>query len=410
MKKNININLFGTLYSIDEDAYELLKKYQDNMRSYYSHREGGEEIADDVEHRVAELFAELRKQGFEAITIEQVEEIIHRIGDPQEMEDESEQEEKVFSETSREAIDKRFFRDPEDKMVAGIISGACHYFGFKDPLPWRIIFFLLCIFTYAGFIIAYLIVWALVPEARTAEERLKMKGEPVNPKTINEEIMRGVNKTKEFVQNPQNQDKAKGCLGTILKICLFCIGGFCILLFGSLLCAILIPLAIVGIVMIAGAGSFFSTGSIFDQEMSLWLTATPHWVIWTFAISSIIALALPIYAIIRSMVRKADTPPMSTSSRVSFILVWLLSLAIAIACMIYGAKMYDNAHENFENQYKQSKIELIEGVKDVIKEAKDAIEYSIEQQKLEDNQVIAGKSASTESVPAPAGTDSLQVQ
>ena len=97
MKKNININLFGTLYSIDEDAYELLKKYQDNMRSYYSHREGGEEIADDVEHRVAELFAELRKQGFEAITIEQVEEIIHRIGDPQEMEDESEQEEKVFS-------------------------------------------------------------------------------------------------------------------------------------------------------------------------------------------------------------------------------------------------------------------------------------------------------------------------
>ena len=81
MKKNININLFGTLYSIDEDAYELLKKYQDNMRSYYSRREGGEEIADDVEHRVAELFAELRKQGFEAITIEQVEEIIHRIGD-----------------------------------------------------------------------------------------------------------------------------------------------------------------------------------------------------------------------------------------------------------------------------------------------------------------------------------------
>ena len=78
--------------------------------------------------------------------------------------------------------------------------------------------------------------------------------------------------------------------------------------------------------------------------------------------------------------------------------------------MIYGAKMYDNTHENFENQYKQSKIELIEGVKDVIKEAKDAIQYSIEQQKLEDNQVIAGKSTSTESVPAPAGTDSLQVQ
>ncbi len=48
MKKNITINLFGTLYAIDEDAYELLKKYQDNMHSYFRSKEGGEEIADDT--------------------------------------------------------------------------------------------------------------------------------------------------------------------------------------------------------------------------------------------------------------------------------------------------------------------------------------------------------------------------
>ena len=63
MKKNITINLFGQLYNIDEDAYELLEKYQKNIRSYFSRREGGEEVADDVEHRVAELFAELKEQG-----------------------------------------------------------------------------------------------------------------------------------------------------------------------------------------------------------------------------------------------------------------------------------------------------------------------------------------------------------
>ena len=49
MKKNITINLFGQLYNIDEDAYELLEKYQKNIRSYFSRREGGEEVADDVE-------------------------------------------------------------------------------------------------------------------------------------------------------------------------------------------------------------------------------------------------------------------------------------------------------------------------------------------------------------------------
>ena len=89
MKKNININMFGVIYAIDEDAYELLKKYLENMRSYYSHRSGGEEIANDVESRVAELFAELKAQGIEAVTIEHVEEIIKRIGDPQQMDDEA---------------------------------------------------------------------------------------------------------------------------------------------------------------------------------------------------------------------------------------------------------------------------------------------------------------------------------
>ena len=60
MKKNITINLFGQLYHIDEDAYELLRSYEDNMRRYFGSKEGGEEIADDIEHRIAELIAELK--------------------------------------------------------------------------------------------------------------------------------------------------------------------------------------------------------------------------------------------------------------------------------------------------------------------------------------------------------------
>ena len=85
MKKNISVNIFGTLYPIDEDAYELLQKYNENMRRYYGRMEDGDEIADDVEHRVAELLSELRAQGVMAITIEHVKEIINRIGDPQDL-------------------------------------------------------------------------------------------------------------------------------------------------------------------------------------------------------------------------------------------------------------------------------------------------------------------------------------
>lgn len=87
MKENIQVNLFGTIYHMDRDAYELLKKYEDNMRQYFSRREDGDEIADDIEHRVAELIEDLRQNGTVAITIEHVEDIIRRIGRPEDFAD-----------------------------------------------------------------------------------------------------------------------------------------------------------------------------------------------------------------------------------------------------------------------------------------------------------------------------------
>ena len=89
MKKNITINLCGRLFAIDEDAYELLSTYEQSLRNYFRQREGGEEIAEDIEARIAELFDELKQNGTEAITIEHVREIIHRIGRPDEMEREA---------------------------------------------------------------------------------------------------------------------------------------------------------------------------------------------------------------------------------------------------------------------------------------------------------------------------------
>ena len=81
MKKNITINLCGRLFQIDEDAYELLQQYVESLRSYFGRQEGGEEIVDDIEARIAELFDELRQQGTEAITIDHVKGIITRIGE-----------------------------------------------------------------------------------------------------------------------------------------------------------------------------------------------------------------------------------------------------------------------------------------------------------------------------------------
>ena len=63
MKKNIQINIFGTIYAIDEDAYQLLNNYLEGMKQYFCRQEGGDEIADDIEHRVAELLWQYKEQG-----------------------------------------------------------------------------------------------------------------------------------------------------------------------------------------------------------------------------------------------------------------------------------------------------------------------------------------------------------
>ena len=69
MKKNISINLYGTLYNIDEDAYNLLESYLQSMQRYFGRQEGGEEVADDIEHRVAELLWQRRQAGMTAVNI-----------------------------------------------------------------------------------------------------------------------------------------------------------------------------------------------------------------------------------------------------------------------------------------------------------------------------------------------------
>ena len=194
MKKNININLFGTLYAIDEDACTLLENYLDNMRSYFAKRDGGDEIYDDIEHRVAEHLWSLKESGQAAIDINNVKQIISSIGNPDEMESGVEEADDCQSEETPGAeagdatyrqnednnvnsqdeaneanrqneangsygkdedannhgegkwIDRvlhhvsthRFYRDGKDKIGGGVISGLCHYCGGGDIVVWRV--------------------------------------------------------------------------------------------------------------------------------------------------------------------------------------------------------------------------------------------------------------------------------
>ncbi len=209
MKKNITINFFGTLYAIDEDAYELLNRYLSDIKKYFSRKEGGEEIADDIEHRVAELMLELKNDGREPIDIALVKEIIGRIGNPEDWDEATgEGDEKGASTSaghrgrewfSEQVSKKRLYCNPDDKLLCGVLSGISCYFGI-EPVWIRLAVVLLAIvpipfvpISFWTILILYIVLALIIPEAKTPEDRLRMHGKPVTMENLNEEIVNCAN-------------------------------------------------------------------------------------------------------------------------------------------------------------------------------------------------------------------------
>ena len=209
MKKTFNINLGGIVFHIDEDAYELLDKYLSNLRIHFSKEEGAEEIVHDMELRISELFNERLNERKQVITLTDVEEIIGQMGKPEEMTDDTTQDDPIYN--KEEKAPKRLFRDPDNKVVGGVCSGIASYFGW-DATILRILLIILSLpiigdgmFVVKGIIIFYIIAWIIIPEAKTATEKLSMKGMKVNVENIGKTVTDGFEKVNDHLQSEKTK-------------------------------------------------------------------------------------------------------------------------------------------------------------------------------------------------------------
>lgn len=191
MKKTININLAGFVFYIDEDAYEALQKYLNNIRTYLGSTEGREEIIDDIESRIAELFSEKQKQ---VITHIEVNEVIEVMGQPEDYMSEEEPEEKSASQQSS----KRLYRDPDSTVLGGVCSGVGHYLNI-DAVWIRLIFLAM---VWSGVsILFYFILWAIIPKAETTAQKLEMKGKAATFSNIEDYVRKGYENVKDDFKN-----------------------------------------------------------------------------------------------------------------------------------------------------------------------------------------------------------------
>lgn len=191
MKKTININLAGFVFYIDEDAYEALQKYLNNIRAYLGNTEGREEIIDDIESRIAELFSEKQKQ---VITLIEVSEVIEVMGQPEDYMSEEEPEEK----TAYQQSSKRLYRDPDGTVLGGVCSGVGHYLNI-DAVWIRLIFLAM---VWSGVsILFYFILWAIIPKAETTAQKLEMKGKAATFSNIEDYVRKGYENVKDDFKN-----------------------------------------------------------------------------------------------------------------------------------------------------------------------------------------------------------------
>jgi phage shock protein PspC (stress-responsive transcriptional regulator) len=199
MKKTLTINLSGFVFHIDDDAYDKLYTYLSKITSHFGNDGDAKEIVEDIEARIAEIFTEKIKNGGEVINLANVEEVIVIMGTPEAISNEEEEKQTNSGRKFYHTGGRRLYRDPDDKVLGGVCSGLGAYFSI-DPVIIRIIFVLIFFLGGSG-ILAYLVLWIVVPKAASTAQRLEMKGEVVNIDSISKSIKEEMQDVRENFRN-----------------------------------------------------------------------------------------------------------------------------------------------------------------------------------------------------------------
>ncbi len=203
MKKTFTINISGTIFHIEEDAYEILQKYLVKLKNHFGSTEEGKEIIADIEARIAELFNEKSSEEKKVITVESVNSVMEIMGKPEDFMDEGEEtDEFIGGETKRK---RRLYRDPEHRVLGGVCGGLGAYFN-MDPVILRIIFVVLFFITSGAALLAYFILWIAVPKAINTAQRLEMRGQEATVKNIERSIKEEVKEVKESYKKFKESD------------------------------------------------------------------------------------------------------------------------------------------------------------------------------------------------------------
>jgi phage shock protein PspC (stress-responsive transcriptional regulator) len=182
MKKTHSANIGGTVFQVEEDAYERLQAYLQSIEAHFDTYPDVADIVADIEGRIAEQLLQ-RELAPQVVRMGDVERVIAAMGHIEQF-DEPETVQAAPGQV------RKLFRDPDNKVIAGVAAGLASYLGVPRLLV-RVLFLLL-LFLFGASLVVYLLLWALVPIASSTTDKLQMRGRPLTLASIDKGVRDGI--------------------------------------------------------------------------------------------------------------------------------------------------------------------------------------------------------------------------
>jgi phage shock protein PspC (stress-responsive transcriptional regulator) len=326
MNKTIIININGIIFHIEEDAYEVLQTYMTAVKKHFGYSTDSNEIVGDIENRIAEMFSERINAQKAVITMEDVNEVTAQMGTISDFEDYDEDATDAAYQDQLYTESRGFFRDPDDKVIGGVCSGLGHYFDL-DAKWLRLIFVIMFLAAGSG-ILLYIVLWILVPLARTRADKMSMRGEAPNLQNFKrkfDEEMGGIRENfsvagQRISPGLKNTARKTGdAVGRAANVIIKIVGIFVII--GSVMGLIGSSVALA--FFLSGSENFFLDGfppaRFVDPSYY-----TPF--VWSVYLASII----PLIALIMVSVRMISNVKISKYLGYALLIIWLTSLGFLI--------------------------------------------------------------------------------
>ena len=233
-------------------------------------------------------------------------------------------------------------RDPDNRILGGVAGGFAAYMDW-DPTAVRIVLFLLMFF-YGITVPLYFLLWIIVPMARTATEKLEMRGQSVTVENIGKTVTDGFEKVSNNVNDFISSDKPRNFFQKLADVFVLVIGFILkffmagIFLLPPLVLVVFILVVVTFALLMGGAGFIYNL-SPFGADL---INGAPLSMAIMGCIGTILFIGIPIFSLIYAICSQLfKIRPLPTQARWILLALWLISLVLCGVYIHQSGMLYD---------------------------------------------------------------------